>query len=166
MLYYINCLLLYSFLGFSFESFIFKWNNSNIHSGIFYGPMTEVYGFGLLLLVLLKQYFFDRLRCNKYLKFFIVFICCFVSLSLIEFIGGTVLNYLFGIDMWNYTEKSFNFGKYICLELALVWGVMGTLFVYFAKDFFDKIIAVIPRKMTYVLIFLNLIDTILVLVTK
>ena len=56
MLYYINCLFLYSFLGFTLESEVYKINNSNRHSGIFYGPITEVYGFGIIALILLKKY--------------------------------------------------------------------------------------------------------------
>ena len=99
------------------ESTVFKIKNVNIHSGIFYGPITEVYGFGVITLILLKKYLLDKLKCNKYLKLLITFILCTISLTIIELIGGNVLNLLFDIDMWNYTKKTFNYGKYICLEL-------------------------------------------------
>ena len=61
MLYYINCLFLYSLLGFVLESTVFKIKKVNIHSGIFYGPITEVYGFGAIALILLKIYIIDKL---------------------------------------------------------------------------------------------------------
>lgn len=166
MLYYIKCLFFYSFLGFTFESEIYKINKSNLHSGIFYGPITEVYGFGILSLILLKKYFFDKLTCNKYLKLLIIFITSFIILTLIEFIGGNILNLLFDINMWNYTNKTFNFGKYICLELALAWGILGTIFVYYIKDFLDKFIDLIPQKLIYTIIIINIIDTIFVFLTK
>lgn len=166
MLYYIKCLFLYSFLGFALESEIYKINNSNLHSGIFYGPITEVYGFGVLALILLKKYFFDKLNCNKYLKFIIIFTTSLIVLTLIEFIGGNILNILFDINMWNYTEKTFNFGKYICLELAIIWGVLGTIFIYYIKNFMDKIINLIPNKLIYIIILINIIDTTLVFLTK
>lgn len=166
MLYYINCLFLYSFLGFAFESEVYKFNNSNLHSGIFYGPITEVYGFGLISLVLLKKYYIDKLKCNKYIKILITFVLSTIILTTIEFLGGNILNILFNIDMWNYTEKAFNFGKYICLELSIVWGILGTLFIYFGKNFLDKIINLIPKKLTYFCIVINIIDTIAVLITK
>ena len=56
MIYYINSLFIYSFFGFVMESVVFKFKNINIHSGIFYGPITEVYGFGAISLIILKKY--------------------------------------------------------------------------------------------------------------
>ena len=165
-MYYIKCLYFYSLIGFILESNIYKINNSNIHSGIFYGPITMVYGFGILSLVLLKKYFFDKLKINKFFKLLIVFVYSFVFLTLIEFLGGTILNILFDIDMWNYSKKAFNCGKYICLELSFIWGVLGTLFVYFVKDFLDRFIKLIPNNFIYVVIVINVIDIFLVFLTK
>lgn len=166
MIYYINSLFVYSFLGFVMESVVFKVKNLNIHSGIFFGPITEVYGFGIISLILLKKYFVDKLNCNKYLKAFITFISCSIVLTLIEYIGGNVLNMVFDIDMWNYTNKAFNFGKYICLDLALVWGLFGTLYIYYVKRFVDKFIDLISLKMTYFIIIINIADTFFTLITK
>lgn len=166
MLYYIKCLFFYSFLGFTLESEVYKINNSNLHSGIFYGPITEVYGFGILALILLKKFFIDKIKCNKYLKFFITFILCFFILTFIEFIGGNILYLLFEINMWDYSNKEFNCGKYICLDLAVIWGIFGTLFIYYVKDYFDKFIKNISDNFTYVLIVINIIDTVMVFLTK
>ena len=149
MLYYINYFLLFSFLGFNLESEVFKLNNSNIHSGIFYGPITEVYGFGVIHLLLVKKYFLDKLKCNKYLKVIFTFITSFVVLTLTEYIGGNVLN-----------------GKYICLELSIAWALLGTFYLCFAKGFFDKIVSIIPKKLTLFLVIVNIIDTIITLLTK
>lgn len=165
-MYYINCLYFYSFLGFALESEVYKINNSNLHSGIFYGPITEVYGFGVIALILLKKYFIDKLKCNKYLKILITFISSLIVLTLIELIGGNTLHLIFNINMWNYTKKAFNIGKYICLELSLIWGLFGTIFIYYLKDYLDKIIKLIPKKLTYILLIINIIDTIAVLLTK
>ena len=165
-MYYINCLFFYSLLGFIIESNVYKINHSHRHSGIFYGPITEVYGFGILTLILIKKYIIDKLKCNKYLKILITFILSWISLTLIEFIGGNLLNLIFKIDMWNYTEKAFNLGKYICLELSLVWAIFGVLYIYYLKNFFDKIIELIPKKLTYIIILINIIDTTLVIINK
>ena len=148
------------------ESTVFKIKNVNIHSGIFYGPITEVYGFGVLALILIKKFIIDKLKCNKYLKITITFFLSWISLTLIEFIGGHILNFLFDIDMWNYSNKAFNAGKYVCLELSLVWGIFGVFYIFYLKNFFDKIIALIPKKLTYAMIIINLIDTTLVLINK
>ncbi|MCI6266957.1 MAG: putative ABC transporter permease [Erysipelotrichaceae bacterium] len=165
-MYYINVLYFFSFLGFCLESNVYKINNSNRHSGIFYGPITMVYGFGILAIVLLKKYFLDKLQCHKFLKLFITFLTCWITLTIIEWLGGNILYQLFHINMWNYTKKPFNCGKYICLELSLIWGFLGTIYLYCAKDFFDKIISLIPQKLTIAILIINLIDTLLVFINK
>ena len=52
------------------ESDIYKINNSNRHSGIYYGPLCGVYGIGVIVLILIKKYFllnklYLRLKYNK-----------------------------------------------------------------------------------------------------
>lgn len=165
-MYYINALYFFSLFGFILESDLYKITKSKRHSGIFYGPITMVYGFGVLALILIKKYFFDKLHCHKLLKLCIIFITCWITLTFIEWLGGNVLYQIFQIDMWNYLEKDYNFGKYICLELSLVWGVFGTIYIYYLKDFFDKIIALIPTKLTYAILIINFIDTALVFINK
>ena len=166
MYYYINALYFFSLFGFILESTVYKISKSNRHSGIFYGPLTMVYGFGVLSLILIKKYFFDKLNCNKYLKLIIVFIVSTITLTLVEYLGGNILNLIFKIDMWDYTKKTFNIGKYICLELALIWGLMGTIYIYYLKEFFDKFINLIPKKLTIIIVIVNLIDTLLVIFNK
>lgn len=166
MYYYINSLYFYSLLGFILESTVYKIRGSKKHSSIFYGPITMVYGFGILFLLLIKKYFIDKLRVRKVKKVIIVFLTCTVILSFVELLGGIVLNKLFDIDMWNYSNKSFHFGKYVCFELALVWGILGTIYVYFLKDFLDQFINLIPKKLTIIFIILNVIDTFFVFVNK
>jgi len=166
MYYYINILYFFSLIGFILESTVYNINLSSRHSGIFYGPITMVYGFGVLALTLIKQYFLDKLTCNKYLKLIIIFITSWITLTLIEYLGGTILNKIFNINMWDYTNKTYNFGKYICLELSLIWGLLGTLYIYYLKNFLDKFINLIPKKLTIIIIIVNLIDTTLVLYNK
>lgn len=57
-MYSYNCLIFYSIVGFLLESTIYKIKGSKRHSGICYGPVTYVYGFGILGLNVLDQYFF------------------------------------------------------------------------------------------------------------
>lgn len=166
MYYYINLLYFFSLFGFILESTVYKISKSNRHSGIFYGPITMVYGFGVLTLTLIKKYFFDKLKCNKWLKLIIIYIVSTITLTFVEWLGGNILNIIFNIDMWNYTKKEFNIGKYICLELALIWGLLGTIYILYLKDFFDKLISQIPKKLTIIIVIINLIDTMLVFINK
>lgn len=165
-MYYLNSLLLYSFFGFCLESTVYKISKSKRHSGICYGPVTLVYGFGVLALILLKKYFLDKLTCNKWLKLGITFLVCCISLTIIEWLGGNILYQIFHIHMWNYSKKAFHCGKYICLELSFIWGIFGTLYIYYVKDFIDKFIQLIPKKITFTLLGIQLIDILFVLINK
>ena len=99
--YYLNVLYVFSLLGFILESTVYKISNSKRHSGIFYGPITMVYGFGMLTLVLIKKYFLDKIHCQKYLKIIIIFLVSWISLTFIEWLGGSILYQVFHINMWN-----------------------------------------------------------------
>ena len=57
-MYYIKNFLLYSLSGFIMESTLFKIVSCPKKSGIFYGPMTAVYGVGIIAILLLNKYFF------------------------------------------------------------------------------------------------------------
>lgn len=148
------------------ESTLFKITDSIKHSGIFYGPMTAVYGIGIVAILLLNKYLFRKMRCTKSLKLIFEFIILTITLSLIELIGGNVLNLLFDIDMWNYSKDSMNFGKYICLRNSLIWGILGVAYIHIIKKFTDKILSKITRKETYFFITIFIFDLILVLATK
>lgn len=148
------------------ESTIYKIHQSKRHSGIFFGPITEVYGFGVLALILLDKFVLSKIDCHKYLKVLITFLLCWLSLTLIEWLGGTILEHVFHLELWNYSKKPYHLGKFVCLELSLVWGVFGVLYLYYIKDFLDQFLMLIPQKMTIVWCLLNLIDTFLVFFYK
>lgn len=165
-MYYIKIFLLYSLLGFIMESILFKVKVVNKHSGIFYGPITAVYGVGIISIELLNKYFFKKIKCHKLLKLLIEFLTLTIILSIIEYLGGNILNYLFDIDMWDYSKIKPNFGKYICLQNSIIWGILGTVYIHIFKPFTDKIIKTITNKETYLFLLIFIIDTILVLITK
>lgn len=140
MKYYLNSFFLYSILGFILESVFFKINRASTYSGFMYGPFTIIYGISCVILMLIDKYFFKKLNYNKVFKTLIIYVVCMVVLTSSEFVGGILLKGLFDIELWNYSNKMFNFGKYICLEMALVWGGLGVLFVYYIRPFGDKIV--------------------------
>lgn len=165
-MYYIKTFLLYSLLGFIMESTLYKVKTTNKHSGIFYGPMTAVYGVGIISIELLNKYLFQKIKCHNLLKLLIEFITLTIILTLIEYLGGNILNYLFNIDMWDYSNIHPHFGKYICLQNSIIWGILGTTYIHIFKPFTDKIIQQITTKETYLFLILFIIDIIATLITK
>lgn len=165
-MYYLKILYFFSFLGFVMESNVYKLSNSNRHSGIFKGPITTVYGFGALALVLLDKYLFSNLNLFKYFNFIIAFVVCTIVLTFIEWLGGNILNKTLKIDMWDYSNKPYHYGKYICLDLALTWGLMGSIYLVFLKGFFDEFINLIPNGLIWIVLVLNIIDLLFIIGKK
>lgn len=157
-MYYINCFFLYSILGFLLESFIYKFINSSNHSGFLYGPITPIYGIGALIIIIVNTKLIDKLKLNKVFKIFLQFIIFMILLTVIEFLGGYLLKKILNIELWNYSNKEYNIGKYIRLELAIIWGIMGVIASYVIIPFFSKFIKKIPKKATYIIIFIFIID--------
>ena len=148
------------------ESIIYKTKHINKHSGIFYGPITAVYGVGIVAIILLDKYFFKKIKCHKILKLLIEFLTLTITLSIIEYLGGNILNYLFNIDMWDYSNIEPHFGKYICLQNSLIWGILGTVYIHIFKPFTDKLLKPITNKETSFFLILFIIDIIVTLITK
>lgn len=164
-MYYINSFFLYSFLGFTIESTIFK-NSFLKPSGVLCGPVTLVYGIGGIMLLLTNKYIISRIKGNKVVKIMLSFLIYVVVFSLVEFICGHLCNLIFGVDMWNYTNKKYNIGKYVCLEYVGIWGLYGVIITYVLKKFFDKVVRLIPKEATYFFLLIFSFDIVITILTK
>ena len=159
MFYYINFFILYSILGFILESFFYKINNTNSHSGIFYGPYNFTYGIGMLFCLLV----YNKLSLPINIFNIIIYYICFTIITtIIEYLIGNLIYYMLKIDKWDYSHITYHFGKYICLRNSLIWGLLSTLFIFIINpQLINKIIIIIPKNYTIITILLFIIDFIL-----
>ena len=157
-MYYINSFFIYSVIGFILESTIYKFVDSNRHSGIFFGPITPIYGIGALIIIFLYNLIYKNNKINKYIKPII--------LTVIEFIGGNLISIIFDIDLWDYSNHRFHLGKYVSLIISLCWGILSLIFVYIIKPFMDRFIKKIPKFATYLFIIIFIIDLIAIIIFK
>ena len=149
-----------SFIGHLIETFIMKSN-----SGILLSWWTPIYGIGSIIILLINKYI-TKLRINKISKVILLFISCSFILTLIEALGGYLIEFIFNITFWDYTDYKFNIGKYIAVEMTLIWGLSSIVLIYYIKPLLDKIISKIPKYFTYILIILFIIDAVATLFVK
>lgn len=147
------------------ESTLYK-NTTLKSSGVLRGPLTLVYGLGGIFLILVDKYIIDKIKIRKILKIIISFFIYAIVLILVELICGYLCNLIFGIDMWNYTNKEYNIGKYICLEYIPIWGLLGVIISNIVKPFIDKIINLISKEATYFFYLILTLDFIITLLTR
>lgn len=155
IIYYLNIFFIFSIIGHIIENLIYK----HVDSGILYGFWTPIYGIGVLL-ILLINHLLKKFNINKYIYPIILFIISAIFLSTLEYISGTIIENLYGRIFWDYSYQKFHIGKYTSLTMCLIWGLSSILIIYILKPILDKIIKKIPKFITYILVFLFIIDVI------
>lgn len=165
-MYYLNTFLLYSILGFLLETIRSFLVNSKFTSGILYGPWTPIYGIGIVIVILISNYLFAHLHLSRWIETFITFVIITLILTLLEWIGGILIEKIFHTVFWDYSKEAFSIGKYISLSKSLMWGVGSILFIYVLKPLLEGVIKHIPIPVTIILTLLMLSDFILTFVNK
>ncbi len=154
-MYYLNIFFIFSIIGHIIENIVY----THVDSGILYGFWTPIYGLGTLLIITINH-ILDKIKINKKKKPLLLFIFSAVFLSTLEFIGGTIIEFIFGRVFWDYSYQKFHIGKYTSLAMSLIWGLASLLLIYILMPLLDKIIKKIPKWVTWILIILFVIDCI------
>lgn len=158
-MYYINIFFIFSIIGHIIENFVY----THVDSGILFGPWTPIYGFGVLIILSINN-LLKKININKYIYPFILFIICAISLSTLEYLGGLLIESLYGRVFWDYSNQPFNIGKYTSLKMGLIWGISSLTIVYILNPLLEKFIKKIPKFITYILVFLFIIDIIMTII--
>ena len=69
-------------------------------------------------------------------------------------------------ELWDYSNHKLNIGKYTSIEMSIIWGLSSIILIYFIKPFIDLYISIIPKYITYILIFLFCLDFIMTILIK
>ena len=144
MYYYLNYFFVFSILG---------------HSGILSGYWTPIYGLGVIVIIIVYQAIKGFIEDSKLKKFISIFLIGAVLISALEYVGGIIIETLFHMVFWDYSDMKFNIGKYTSLEMASIWGIASVILIYLIKPLLDKIIKKIPKWITWILLILLIIDS-------
>lgn len=161
-MYFINSFFIYSILGYIIEIiFAFLIGANNPESGFLYGPCTPIYGIAAILITIVSEKLFKSLHLPRWIETIIVFIIITIILMLLEYIGGILIEIIFGFSFWDYSDYKYNIGKYVCLEMGIVWGIMSIVFIYIVKPRLDKYIKKVPKWLTITFSIIFIIDFII-----
>ncbi len=157
-MYLLNCFFVYSILGYILEMIFGFVIGANAESGILYGPWTPIYGVASVLIIVISEKMFKNLHMPRWIETIIVAFILTILLMVLEWLGGILIEFIFGFSFWDYSDYKFNFGKYICLEMAFVWAILSVIFIYIIRPFLDRFIKKIPKWLTKVIGILMFID--------
>ena len=142
---YILYLFIYSCIGCILETiyaFIVLGHFDN--RGFLLGPLCPIYGFGMLILIIcLSNYKGNNLK---------LFFVAAVVLTYFEYVAGFVLEVIFDLKWWDYTNDFLNINGRVCLPFALAWGVIAILVVNYIHPFTEKITNKLLNKITPVML--------------
>ena len=88
---------------------MFEILNMHNQSGFMYLWWTPFYGTGVVILILIFNYLKQHIK-NKKLLNILLFITIFLSLTILEYLGGTILNYI--VAARNFLKDDMDYLKY------------------------------------------------------
>ena len=163
--YCIFTFMLYAFIGWIYEVILeFYYGNGFVNRGFLFGPYLPVYGFGVLIILLLIYKFSKcKFKIGRIsITPFLVFILIFFITTIVEYITGTILDFCIGTRLWDYSNYSFNINGLVCVSASTRFAIGGTIFIYALQPKFDRLINVMNGKvrngLAYSMLLLVIID--------
>ncbi len=117
--------MIYSFAGWIMEvvmSLIYK--HKFINRGFLVGPIVPIWGTGAL---------FISFVLSGTENLFVIFCVSMVGGALIEYLASWIMEQLFRVRWWDYTEKQFNVNGRVCLESIISFGLGGIMIIKFTN---------------------------------
>lgn len=140
----------YAFIGWIWECFFVSikgaWKNKKwkfINRGFLHGPIIPIYGFAAISILLATI----PLSENTYAVFFIGAL----TATLFELITGTVMERLFKVKYWDYSNLPLNYHGHICLFVSLFWGFFSVLLVQVIHVPVDTLMMTLPQSICEIL---------------
>lgn len=139
---YLIYFFIYAFVGWVIEvSYHTVTKGKFINRGFLAGPYCPIYGFGAIAVIFFLT---DIGEKNK----LILFLGSMLIATVIEFIDGFLLEKIFHERWWDYSDRRFNIGGYICLEFSVIWGMFCFLLYEAVHPFIMKMVSLVPEKVS------------------
>ena len=112
--------LLYSIIGYIAEvvSCSITLKKIVLNRGFLIGPYLPIYGFGCLIMVWLLFRYEDDLL--------VLFIMSAFFCTVLEYFTSLLMEKLFKLRWWDYSNRKFQINGRVCLNNALLFGFSGT----------------------------------------
>ena len=121
-----------------------KW--SWINRGFLHGPVIPIYGFAAISILIATIPF-------KESRLF-VFILGALAASLMEMVTGSLMEKIFHVKYWDYSDLPLNYKGHVCLFVSIFWGFLSLLMVRVIHVPIEGIILEIPALGTEIAAFL------------
>lgn len=141
----ISYFIIYSFFGWSLEVVYQAVEQGKfINRGFLNGPYCPIYGFGVIIVVGMLEPIKNNL--------IILYLGSVILTSLLELFTGFILEKIFNMKWWDYSQDKFNLHGYICLKFSLLWGVACLIVVRLIHPLIAVFVSKIPHTLGIIVI--------------
>lgn len=127
----------YCFFGWIFESsFVSIKNRKIVNRGFMRGPFLPIYGCGAIMMLVVSMPF----RENIVLTYF----AGCAGATALELVTGELMEALFKIRYWDYSNQRFNYKGHICLSSTIAWGFLTVIVTRFLHKVVESICFLLP----------------------
>ncbi|MDR3598733.1 putative ABC transporter permease [Clostridium sp.] len=150
--------VVYSFLGWICETiYCFIIDKQYANRGFLRGPFCPIYGVGALIVTLALTSVADDI--------ILLYFYGMIFTSILEYITGFLLEVIFNLKWWDYSNYKFNIHGRVCLLNSILFGILSVIAVKIINPIVVKLIGNIPLNMrtwiSSILIIYFFIDTII-----
>lgn len=133
VLFYVYC-----FFGWCFESaYVSLLEKRWVNRGFLRSPLLPIYGSGAICILFVCLPVKDNPLA--------VFVLGIIFPTILEYITGWLMELMFKMRYWDYTDKKCNLKGYICLESSIAWGVMSLLLINFINPPISDVVVELPH---------------------
>ena len=127
----------YCFFGWCFEStYVSIKSKRFVNRGFMRGPFLPLYGSGAIMMLLVSKPFQEHI--------FLVYIAGCIGATVLEYVTGVVMEALFKVRYWDYSNQPFNFQGHICLGSSLAWGFLTIAMTEFIHKPVERFVISVP----------------------
>ena len=133
---------LYCFFGWIFEStFVSLKSRKFVNRGFMRGTFLPIYGSGAIMMLVVSMPFQDNI--------FLTYIAGCIGATALELVTGELMEALFKVRYWDYSNQKFNYKGHICLSSTVAWGFLTILMTEFLHKGVERIIFILsPAAVT------------------
>lgn len=145
----------YCFFGWCFESaFVSVKGKKFVNRGFMRGPFLPLYGSGAIMMLVVSMPFSNNL--------WLTYIAGCIGATVLEYITGIIMEALFKVRYWDYSNQKFNFQGQICLSSTLAWGGLTILMTRVVHKPIEGFVLAVPinilAAITFVLTIYIVVD--------
>ena len=127
----------YCFCGWVWEScYVSLCQRRWVNRGFLHGPLLPIYGSGAIIILLATIPVAQDLR--------LVWLFGMLAATALEYVTGDVMERIFKVRYWDYSNQKFNLNGHICLSSSIAWGFFSILLVRFLHPPVARLLARVP----------------------